>query len=250
MRYSTLTDINRDNVSGLTRAWTWATGESPIRTNRFDQGGATGHVPGDAVDGERHALPQHAVQPRRRARRVRQDASSGSSIRAPTRSGSRPTAPDSCIAASRCGPTVAQRRVFINSRWRLFALDASTGKPIPSFGTNGQIDVTAGLAWPVNPLHYTNTSPPVIWGDLVILGNGVGDRLMYRKDPPGDIQAFDVRTGQASVAIQDRAGARRIRQRHVARRIVAAHGPHECVGTIHRRQRARPALPAGRDAEQ
>jgi quinoprotein glucose dehydrogenase len=44
--------------------------------------------------------------------------------------------------------------------------------------------------------HYTNTSPPVVWGDLVILGNGVGDRLVYRDDPPGDIQAFDVRTGK------------------------------------------------------
>jgi quinoprotein glucose dehydrogenase len=30
----------------------------------------------------------------------------------------------------------------------------------------------------------------------VILGNGVGDRLMYRNDPPGDVQAFDVRTGR------------------------------------------------------
>ena len=31
MRYSALTDINRDNVSGLTSAWSWATGEGPIR---------------------------------------------------------------------------------------------------------------------------------------------------------------------------------------------------------------------------
>jgi quinoprotein glucose dehydrogenase len=30
----------------------------------------------------------------------------------------------------------------------------------------------------------------------VILGNGVGDRLMYRNDPPGDVRAFDARTGK------------------------------------------------------
>src|SRR6202007_361488 len=38
--------------------------------------------------------------------------------------------------------------------------------------------------------------PPVVWGNLIILGNGVGDRLVYRGDPPGDIPAFDGRTGR------------------------------------------------------
>jgi len=35
-----------------------------------------------------------------------------------------------------------------------------------------------------------------VWGNLVIVGNGVGDRLVYRDDPPGDVQAFDARTGR------------------------------------------------------
>ncbi|MDQ8164778.1 MAG: PQQ-binding-like beta-propeller repeat protein [Gemmatimonadota bacterium] len=88
------------------------------------------------------------------------------------------------------------RRVYINSRWRLFALDSRTGKPIPSFGVNGEVDLAAKLSRPVRREHYTNTSPPVVWGNLVIVGNGVGDRLAYRGDPPGDIQAFDARTGK------------------------------------------------------
>ena len=37
---------------------------------------------------------------------------------------------------------------------------------------------------------------PVVWGNLVIVGNGVGDRLVYRGDPPGDVQAVDVQTGR------------------------------------------------------
>jgi quinoprotein glucose dehydrogenase len=44
-------------------------------------------------------------------------------------------------------------------------------------------------------LQYTQTSPPVVWKNLVIVGNGVADRLVYPGDPPGDVQAFDVRTG-------------------------------------------------------
>ena len=89
-----------------------------------------------------------------------------------------------------------QRRIFMNSRSRLIALDAKTGEPITSFGVNGVVDLTQGLRRTINPKHYTNTSPPVVYRDLVILGNGVGDRLMYRGDPPGDVRAFDVRTGK------------------------------------------------------
>ena len=89
-----------------------------------------------------------------------------------------------------------ERRVFINARWRLVALDARTGKPIPSFGTNGELNLLDGLRRKVNPLHYTNTSPSLVVGNLVIVGNGVGDRLRYPNDPPGDVQAFDVRSGK------------------------------------------------------
>ena len=84
----------------------------------------------------------------------------------------------------------------MNSRAKLIALDAKTGEPITSFGTNGIVDLTQGLRRPVNPKHYTNTSPPVVYRNLVILGNGVGDRLSYRGDPPGDVRAFDARTGK------------------------------------------------------
>ena len=54
-----------------------------------------------------------------------------------------------------------ERRIILNSRWRLIALDAATGKPVPSFGSGGEVDLTASLIRPVNRLHYTNTSPPV-----------------------------------------------------------------------------------------
>ncbi len=97
------------------------------------------------------------------------------------------------LAAWRDG---SRLRIFLNSRWRLIALDARTGEPVSSFGRNGIVDLTTGLRRPVNPRHYTNTSPPVVYRNLVILGNGVGDRLVYKGDPPGDVRAFDARTGR------------------------------------------------------
>src|SRR5579864_8035576 len=87
-------------------------------------------------------------------------------------------------------------RVFMNSRYRLISVDAETGKPVTSFGDNGSITLTNGLRWEVNPKHYTNTSPPVVYKELVILGNGVADRLVHKKDPPGDVRAFNARTGK------------------------------------------------------
>ena len=89
-----------------------------------------------------------------------------------------------------------QLRIFMNSRYRLICLDAKTGTPVTTFGRDGIVDLTEGLSWKVNPRHYTNTSPPVVYRNLVILGNGVGDRLTYRNDPPGDVRAFDAHTGK------------------------------------------------------
>ena len=87
-------------------------------------------------------------------------------------------------------------REFINTRWRLIALDGVTGEPIGSFGEQGEVDLTQGLIWEVNKLHYTNTSPPMIYENLVIVGSGMPDSRIYKRNPPGDVQAFDVRTGE------------------------------------------------------
>ena len=93
-------------------------------------------------------------------------------------------------------PRTGAARVLLNSRYRLIELDARTGLPAEGFGSHGIVNLLEGLAWPVDPKHYTNTSPPLIWRNLVIVGNGVADRLIYRRDPPGDVRAYDVRTGR------------------------------------------------------
>src|SRR5437016_3567285 len=67
-------------------------------------------------------------------------------------------------------------RILMNSRYRLIELDAETGAAVSTFGDNGVVNLVAGLRWETNPKHYTNTSPPVVYKDLVIVGNGVADR--------------------------------------------------------------------------
>ena len=87
-------------------------------------------------------------------------------------------------------------RIVLNSRYRLIELDAKSGKLVDGFGKNGIVDLSEGLVWAINKKHYTNTSPPIVFKDLIILGNGVGDRLTYKNDPPGDVRAFNARTGK------------------------------------------------------
>jgi quinoprotein glucose dehydrogenase len=87
-------------------------------------------------------------------------------------------------------------RIFLNARYKLIQLDAKTGTPVASFGKDGIVDLSEGLVWAINKKHYTNTSPPIVYQDLIIVGNGVGDRLTYKNDPPGDVRAFDARSGK------------------------------------------------------
>jgi quinoprotein glucose dehydrogenase len=194
-KYSPLTQIDRSNVARLQVAWRWRVGEShyvnpegeqPSRPGYFE---ATPLMIGDtlffstsfnrvvAMDAET-GRPFWIYDPR--AYMMGQPPNGTGFVHRG-------------VASWSDGKT---RRIFMNSRWNLIALDAATGKPARGFGDTGVVNLLKGLRRPVNRLQYTNTSPPVVYGNLVIVGNGVADRLSYKNDPPGDVQAFDVRTGK------------------------------------------------------
>jgi quinoprotein glucose dehydrogenase len=78
---------------------------------------------------------------------------------------------------------------------RLISLDADTGRPARSFGNNGIIDLRQGLRRPVNDLHYSVTSPPLVCGDTVVVGSAITDYPVLVDPNVGDVRAFDVRTG-------------------------------------------------------
>jgi quinoprotein glucose dehydrogenase len=189
--YSPLADVNRDNVSRLGVAWEWAAGES----NMPEHGTRPGNFQNTPlmIDGVLYvSTPYNRV--------VALDAESGRQLWAfdpkAYADGQPPNGTGFVhrgVAAWRDGD---RTRIFLASRYKLISLDARTGEPVSSFGAGGVVDLSEGLRWTFDRRHYTNTSPPVVYRDLVIVGNGVGDRLMYRNDPPGDVRAFDARTGR------------------------------------------------------
>ena len=91
------------------------------------------------------------------------------------------------------GVTVHQDRVFATYRNFLYALDRETGRPIPSFGTDGRIDLREGLGLPVERATVSASTPGAIFEDVIIFGSSVPETL---PGTPGHIRAFDVKTGK------------------------------------------------------
>jgi quinoprotein glucose dehydrogenase len=83
--------------------------------------------------------------------------------------------------------------VFVAVQSYVYALDADTGKPIPGFGKSGRIDLREGLGRDPATLSIVLTTPGVVYDDLLIVGGRTPEALPA---PPGDVRAYDVRTGQ------------------------------------------------------
>jgi len=193
-KYSPLADVNTTNVAKLAVAWEWTNGEKALE----DFGTRPGNFQTTPlmIDNVLYLSTPYnrvvALNPETGAHLWAFDPKAYEDGQPPNGTGFVHRG----VAAWRDSANGNALRIFINSRYRLFAIDAKTGRPVESFGSHGAIDLSEGLVWAINKKHYTNTSPPVIYKDLIILGNGVGDRLVYRNDPPGDIRAFDARTGR------------------------------------------------------
>ena len=189
-KYSPLDQINRSNVAELKLRWEWKPDESPIA--QFNA--APGPFEGTPV-----MIDGVLYFPTSYYRVIALDAATGRELWSYD-----PKAyedgPDPNTRYSHRGIAAwrdaGKLRIFLNVHQKLICLDAATGKPVDNFGDNGVISLTKDLRWEANPKHYSNSSPPVIYGDLVIVGSNVNDYMVYPKDPPGDVRAFNARTGK------------------------------------------------------
>ena len=170
--YSSLAQINRGNVKQLGVAWSFDTGEegglqtSPIVVNGVLYG----------------------ITPTQRVFAL--DAATGKLLWK-FDSGIKGTQPDRGLAYWSDGKS---GRVLVGVLNFLYALDAATGKPIPTFGKQGRIDLRENLGrYPAKAQSIYLTSPAVVYKDLVIVGGRNPETLPA---PPGNIRAFDARTGK------------------------------------------------------
>lgn len=84
------------------------------------------------------------------------------------------------------------RRLFYSANSKLYCIDAAKGIPIQSFGERGRIHLKKDLGREVEHLYVACTTPGIIFKDLIIVGTRVGEEAM---SAPGHIRAYDVNTG-------------------------------------------------------
>ncbi|HXT38788.1 MAG TPA: PQQ-binding-like beta-propeller repeat protein, partial [Candidatus Angelobacter sp.] len=86
------------------------------------------------------------------------------------------------------------RRILFTAGHYLHAIDATTGKPVSTFGDGGRVDIQRDLGRDVSKLYVIPTTPGIVFGHLLILGA----RVSEGPGPvaPGHIRAYDVRTGR------------------------------------------------------
>ena len=173
-RYSPLKQINKANVAQLKEAW---------RYDTADGAGASQTQP-IMVDGVLYGItPKHKT--------VAIDAATGKRLWQ-FDSGMEGNSPNRGLVYW-SDAQGKNRRIFAGVRSYLYALDATTGKPIPEFGNAGRIDLREGLGRTTDGVSIVLTTPGVIYKDLLILGGRMPEAL---PSAPGDVRAFDVRTGK------------------------------------------------------
>ncbi len=87
-----------------------------------------------------------------------------------------------------------ESRILFCKDQTLRAIDAKTGAPIADFGGRGFVDLREGLNRDVSRIGSIQpVTPGKVVGDIIILGANTGEGYGA---PPGDIRAFNVRTGK------------------------------------------------------
>lgn len=116
-------------------------------------------------------------------------------------------------------------RVFVTTvDARLIALDGDTGRPCIDFGANGVVDLKQGIRnidVPAAAAHYTVTSPPAVVRNLVIVGSAINSTR--RDAPSGVVRAYNARTGRLAWSFDP------IKHDSLTTRIAATSEPHEAV---------------------
>jgi quinoprotein glucose dehydrogenase len=189
MRYSTLDQINRENVKRLAPAWTYHTGELQGRRDRTIE--CTPVVVEGVIYITTGYLRVVALDAATGEERWQFDPLKEYPTNHPLASGG---VNRGCAYWSDRTAGGERRIIHGTADGRLFSLDAKTGKLDPKFGSGGIRNLRDELDPNVARLSYGPTSAPALWMDTIIVGFSCGEGPGIAA--PGDIRAFDVRTGQ------------------------------------------------------
>ncbi|WP_339657748.1 pyrroloquinoline quinone-dependent dehydrogenase [uncultured Maribacter sp.] len=85
------------------------------------------------------------------------------------------------------------KRILCTRGADLYALDALTGIPIPSFGIDGKIDMRSGMPKSAKEKFVISNTPGTVFKDIIVMPL----RISEGSDAaPGDVMAFNIITGK------------------------------------------------------
>ena len=193
-RYSPLAEIDANNVGDLEVAWRWSAadfGPSPEARNASTPLMVDGVL--FVTAGSRRAV-------------VALDAGDGSEMWRwePDEEGRLDGAPriNSGRGVTYWSDGAGDARILVvTPGYQMAALDAETGRPVPTFGKAGTVDLMADHRQREGvPLAGTigASAPAVVVNDVIVVGSAqhVGYFPPSRVNTPGDVRGYDVRTGE------------------------------------------------------
>jgi len=192
-RFSSAAQITAENVADLDVAWEFSTGDLQTRQPAIGQSiaEATPILVDDLLVFCTPFNDVIALDPASGEQRWRFDANSDLD--------QRPGNGFVCRGVSSWhdndGSGACASRILMGTNdGRLIAVDAKDGEPCNDFGDNGQVrlDIGMPLVWPG---EFQITSPPVIIGDIVIVGSAISDNVRVAA-PRGTVRAFNAKTGE------------------------------------------------------
>jgi quinoprotein glucose dehydrogenase len=191
-RYSKLDQINAGNVSQLSVAWMYRTGDLQNRPDAIRQS-ATEGTPILVEDSLVFCTPFNeviAVHPGTGEELWRFDPQINLEQHPANQFVCRGVAYWRDAAAN---GACSSRILMGTNDARVIAIDAKDGSPCADFGEAGEVRIDPGMElWWAG--EFQITSPPVIIGDTVIVGSAIGDNARVEA-PAGTVRAFDVRSG-------------------------------------------------------
>lgn len=196
LRHSPLTQITPQNVDRLKVAWTYRTGDIPLKkeSGQYAVGSMFEATP-IVNDGRMYlCTPTNRV--------IALDPETGKELWTydPKLDWGQVTSHFNCRGVTfyrdaQAAPNAACAARILTGTLdgRLIALDAADGRLCADFGRQGTVDLLADLG-DVRPGEYNVTSPPAVIGGRVVVGGHIldGGRIDM---PAGVVRAYDVRSG-------------------------------------------------------
>lgn len=208
LRYSTLDQINRNNVGKLQRVWVYRTGDMPNQKTKDKYSPETTPLKvGDRLYlcSAKNIMIALDAATGKQVWRFDPKVSDDDIPYGATCRGVAYYKDPKAAADEACSSRILEGTLDA----RLLAVDANTGKPCRGFGENGTVDLKQGIGETV-PGWYGNVAAPTIVRNIIVLGGQVKDNEAHDA-PSGVIRGYDVMTGKLAWAWDmghlDRSGA-------------------------------------------